>query len=65
MQSLQDIQQQLQAGRFEFTRHAFKRAIARNISDREICEISNTLELVEDYLEDKYSPSCLILDSPQ
>ncbi len=61
MKSLQDIQQQLQSGRFEFTRHTFKRAIERNISDREICELSSTLEIIEDYPEDKYSPSCLVL----
>lgn len=61
MKSLQEIQQQLQSGRFEFTRHAFKRAIERNISDREICELSSTLEIIEDYPEDKYSPSCLVL----
>lgn len=33
MKSLSEIRQQLQAGSFEFTLHAFKRAIERNISE--------------------------------
>ncbi|MHC5722847.1 MAG: DUF4258 domain-containing protein [Nostoc sp.] len=43
MKSLQDIQNELQAGNFEFTRHAFKRAIERNISEAEIREASVTV----------------------
>ena len=61
MKSLQEIQQQLKAGEFEFTRHALKRAIERNISDREIREISENIEIIEDYPDDKYSPSCLLV----
>jgi hypothetical protein len=36
MKTLDDIRRQLSAGEFEFSRHAFKRAIERNISDAEI-----------------------------
>jgi hypothetical protein len=36
MKTLDDIGRQLSAGEFEFSRHAFKRAIERNISDAEI-----------------------------
>ena len=36
MKTLEEIKRQLQAGAFEFTRHAFKRAIERNISEWEI-----------------------------
>ena len=61
MKSLQEIQQQLKAGEFEFTRHALKRAIERNICDREIREISGNIEITEDYPDDKYSPSCLLV----
>ncbi|WP_446383809.1 DUF4258 domain-containing protein [Coleofasciculus sp. E2-BRE-01] len=55
------MKSQLQAGKFEFTRHAFKRAIERNISEAEIREASVTMEVIEDYPDDKYSPSCLLL----
>ncbi|MGK7896582.1 MAG: DUF4258 domain-containing protein [Xenococcus sp. (in: cyanobacteria)] len=61
MKSLAEIKSQLQAGKFEFTRHAFKRTIERNISEKEIREASSTLEVIEDYPEDKYTPSCLLL----
>lgn len=61
MKSLDDIRKQLQAGSFEFTRHAFKRAVERNISEQEIQELAERLEVVEDYPDDKYSPSSLLL----
>ncbi|MFB2836821.1 DUF4258 domain-containing protein [Floridanema evergladense] len=61
MKTLGDIQKQLEAGAFEFTRHAFKRAIERNISDREIREAGVTVTIIEDYPDDKYAPSCLLL----
>jgi Domain of unknown function (DUF4258) len=61
MKSLEEIKSQLQAGQFEFTRHALKRAIERNISEEEIKEMSSTIEVIEDYPDDKYSPSCLLL----
>jgi len=36
--SLEQLQQQLSMGQFEFSRHAFKRAVERNITDLEIRE---------------------------
>ena len=65
MKSLLEIQQQLQAGSFEFTRHAFKRVIERNISEQEIREIGENVEIIEDYPDDKYSPSFLLLGFTQ
>ncbi len=65
MKALPEVQRQLRAGNFEFTRHAFKRAIERNISEQEIREIGANLEIVEDYPEDKYSPSSLLLGFTQ
>ncbi|MGB7087179.1 MAG: DUF4258 domain-containing protein [Phormidesmis sp.] len=61
MKPLEDIRKQLQAGSFEFTRHAFKRAVERNISDAEIKEAAAAMEVIEDYPDDKYSPSSLLL----
>lgn len=65
MKSIEDIQRQLQTGNFEFTRHAFKRAVERNISEQEIKETGANLEIIEDYPEDKYSPSSLLLGFTQ
>jgi len=61
MKTLQDVRQQLATGKFEFRRHAFRRAVERNISEQEIREAGATAELIEDYPDDKYSPSALLL----
>ncbi len=56
-----EIRRQLAAGEFEFSRHAFRRAIERNISEQEIREAGGRAEVIEDYPDDKYSPSALFL----
>lgn len=61
MKTLDDIRRQLSTGEFEFGRHAFKRAVERNISDAEIQQAGAQARIVEDYPEDKYAPSSLLL----
>ena len=61
MKTLAQILRQLSAGQFDFSRHAFKRAIERNISDQEIRTAAAQAEMIEEYAEDKYSPSMLLL----
>lgn len=61
MKNLKQIQNQLFLGEFEFSRHAFKRAIERNISESEIKQAGKEAKIIEDYPDDKYSPSCLLL----
>ena len=61
MKSLETIHSQLSAGDFEFSRHALKRAVERNISDQEIRQAGAQATIIEDYPDDKYSPSCLLL----
>ena len=61
MKSLAKIQEQLAAGQFEFSRHAFRRVIERNISEEEIRAAGASGEIIEDYPDDKYSPSALLL----
>lgn len=61
MKALEDIRQQLASGEFEFSRHAFRRAVERNISEEEIREAGAGAELIEDYPDDKYAPSALLL----
>jgi hypothetical protein len=60
MKTLEQIRRHLSAGEFEFSRHALKRAVERDISDDEIRQAAENAQLIEDYPEDKYSPSCLI-----
>ena len=61
MKSDADVQNDLCDGRFEFSRHAFHRAAERNISTQEIREAGETMQVIERYPDDKYSPSCLVL----
>jgi hypothetical protein len=61
MKSLETIRRQLSEGEFEFSRHAFRRAVERSISELEIRQAGACAEIIEDYPDDKYSPSCLLL----
>src|SRR2546425_2442150 len=61
MKTLEDVRKQLVAGDFEFSRHAFRRAVERNISEQEIREAGAQIEIIEDYPEEKYPPSALLL----
>jgi hypothetical protein len=61
MKTIAEIQRQLMAGEFEFTRHALKRVVERNISEVEIRQAGAKAEVIENYPGDKYSPSGLLL----
>ena len=61
MKTVDTIRNQLAGGEFEFSRHAFRRAVERNISEAEIRQAGAFAQLIEDYPADKYSPSCLLI----
>ncbi|MGL5132220.1 MAG: DUF4258 domain-containing protein [Planktothrix sp.] len=61
MKKIQEIRAQLRSGKFDFSRHAFRRAVERNICEQDIREVAENVIIIEDYPEDKYSPSCLLL----
>ena len=61
MKTLTRIQNELAAVQFEFSRHAFRRAVERNIGEQEIREAGAKAEIIESYPHDKYSPSGLLL----
>ena len=61
MKTLEQVRWELMEGRFTFSRHAFKRAVERNISEREIREAGTEALIVEEYPEDKYGPTWLVL----
>ena len=62
---LQDIRAKIQTGSFEFSKHALDQSIIRRIRLEEIQEVIASGEIIEDYPEDKYGPSCLILGFTQ
>ncbi len=58
---IEEIRRKIEAGKFEFSKHAADQSILRQISVREIREAVINGEVIEDYPDDKYGPSCLIL----
>ena len=63
VKTIQRIRSQLSVGEHDFSRHAFKRLVERNISGAEIRQAGSRADVIEEYPDDKYSPSCLLLGS--
>ena len=62
MGMLEEIRDKLLRRQYEFSKHAVDQSIVRDISVKEVEEaIRNRGEVIEDYPDDKYGPSCLIL----
>jgi hypothetical protein len=45
----------------EFSKHAVDQSIVRHITTRELFDAMEEAEIIEDYPDDKYGPSCLLL----
>jgi len=58
---IDEIRQKLARGQAEYSLHAVRQMVARNITPNEVVEIVLAGEVIEDYPEDKYGPSCLVL----
>ena len=54
------IKKQVEAGNQRFTIHGFERCVERHISPDEIKYAILSGEIIENYPEDKYGPSCLV-----
>lgn len=65
MKTIDQVRAQLTTGDFDFSRHAFKRAVERNISENEIRQAGLRATVIEEYPGDKYAPSCLLLGFTQ
>ena len=66
MRKLEEIKEKVAARQYEFSKHAVDQSIIRRISVEEIAEaIVSSKEIIEDYPDDKYGPSCLILGFTQ
>ena len=55
------LKQKVAASEYEVSRHLIEVATERGISRHEILEAIQTAEVIEDYPDDKYWPSCLLL----
>lgn len=58
---IEEIKEKIAQNKFEFSQHAVDQTIQRHISVQELREAVAVGEIIEDYPEDKYGPSCLIL----
>ncbi len=59
---LREIQNKILRQQYEFSKNAVDQSIIRGISVAEVEEaISGRSEIIEDYPDDKYGPTCLIL----
>ncbi|MBI1927989.1 DUF4258 domain-containing protein [Candidatus Poribacteria bacterium] len=58
--SITEIQDKIQKGEYRISDHATKRMLQRSIDRFEVMEAILNGEIIEEYPQDKYSPSCLI-----
>ena len=58
---IKGIRRKVKAGEYENSRHANWRRNERSITCEEVLEVIASGEVIEDYPNDKYGPSCLIL----
>lgn len=61
MQIVPLLREKFAAEQFEFSRHALDQSVLCLISVREIREAIQTTAQIQDYPDDKYGPSCLLL----
>jgi len=62
MTLVEEIRGKILKRQYEFSKHAVDQSIIRDIGILEVEEaIEGRSEVIEDYPEDKYGPSCLIL----
>ena len=57
---IEDIQTKIANEQYEFSKHAVDQSIIRQIRLHEIGEAIANGQIIEDYPNDKYAPSCLI-----
>jgi hypothetical protein len=57
---IEKIRQAFRERRYEYSLHAVDQSVLRHILSKEIEEVVNEGEIIEDYPEDKYGPSCLV-----
>lgn len=58
---IKDIRNAFQNKAYRYTRHGAEQRIKRHITESEIEETIFSGKVIEEYPEDKYGPSCLIL----
>lgn len=57
---IEGIKDKINIGEYRFSDHVVKRMIKRSVDRLEIEETVLSDEIIEEYPDDKYSPSCLV-----
>ncbi len=57
---IESVKERVESGEYRLTVHAFERCVERNISPEQIKSVILSAEIIEEYPEDKYGPSCLM-----
>ena|SRR5215213_8671200 len=65
MDLIHGIREKVEQERFELSKHAANQAILRNIRVSELREAIARGQVIEDYPDDKYGPSCLVFGPTQ
>ncbi len=60
MADLAAIRAAFEQGEYQYTLHAVERTTIRKVSRAEIEQAVNRAEVIEEYPQDKYGPSCLL-----
>ncbi len=55
------IREKIRRGEYHWRQHAIQRSIERGIAEEEVVDALLNGGIIEEYPEDKYGPSCLIL----
>ncbi|MDP2854439.1 MAG: DUF4258 domain-containing protein [Smithellaceae bacterium] len=58
--TLDEIRDEIRKGQYRFSDHAVKRMIKRSILRQDVETVISEGEIIEEYPDDKYSPSCLV-----
>ncbi|MBI3268146.1 MAG: DUF4258 domain-containing protein [Planctomycetes bacterium] len=59
--TIEELRAALAAGRYQLSTHALRRVIERKLTAEMIRAAGDGAEVIEDYPDDKYCPSCLLL----
>lgn len=58
--TIKEIQNRIRQRKYRFSGHSVKRMIKRDMTRQEVESAVLTGEIIEEYPDDKYSPSCLV-----
>jgi hypothetical protein len=57
---IDQLRHKISRGQVEYSLHAVRQMVERNITPEEIVQTVLAGEVIEDYPDDKYGPSCLV-----